>query len=129
MKIPIKSFWPAIGALIGATILFCLPGEDFPEADWFSEISGDKLIHIGLFGGLVTLWSLPFIHKIAVPRKVTTVFIWIALGFVVYGIGIEFIQGAFIANRTFGIDDMVADAIGSAGGFVFAKWQLRKQRG
>ena len=128
MSIKIRSFWFAIIALVGATILFCLPGQEFPQEDWFAMIFLDKWIHVGLFAGLVGLWCLPFIHRIEEIPKLKNIFIRITLGFILYGIAIEFIQGNFIQHRTFGIDDMIADAIGSGVGLLFAKWQLKKQR-
>ena len=127
MKIRIKSFWPGIIGLILATVLFCLPGKEFPEEDWFSKIYLDKWIHVGLFVVLVILWCLPLIHRIDNATRLRHWFRWIALGFIGYGIVIEFIQGNFIANRTFGIDDMAADAIGCGIGLLFAVGQLRNQ--
>lgn len=128
MKIRIRSFWFAVIALIGATVLFCLPGEEFPEEDWFAKIYLDKWIHVGLFAGLVSSWSLPFIHRIDAHLQVRRIFVRVALAFLVYGIAIEFIQGEFIPHRTFGVDDMIADAIGCVVGFWFANWQLKMQK-
>jgi hypothetical protein len=114
MKITIKSFWPAIIALGGATILFCLPGDEFPEKSWFEKIFLDKWVHVGLFAVLVLLWSLPTLHRRSISARLHRVLIWIALAFFFYGVIIEFVQGNFIPHRTFGVDDMVADAIGCA---------------
>ena len=128
MKISIRTFWLATIALIGATILFCLPGEEFPQEDWFAKIFLDKWIHVGLFAVLTGLWCLPFIHRIEQIPKLRNYFVLIALAFVLYGVGIEFIQGNFIPHRSFGVDDMIADAIGCGVGFVFSNWQLNKQK-
>ena len=129
MKIPVKSFWPGAAAFVVATILFLLPGQEFPQEDWFDKIFLDKWIHIGLFAGLVSLWSLPFIYRVKDPGRLLTIFLWVAVGFVCYGIAIEFIQGSFIPFRTFGVDDMVADAVGCGIGFYFARKQMwRHQR-
>lgn len=127
MKIALKSFWPAVVGLIVATVLLLLPGREFPKEDWFSKIYLDKWIHLGLFAMLVALWSLPFISRIDEGSKLRNIFFWIAMGFIVYGIAIEFIQGNFIPYRTFGVDDMIADAVGSGIGFLFARRQLRNQ--
>ncbi len=128
MKIRIRTFWLAIVALVGATILFCLPGEEFPQEDWFAMIFLDKWVHIGLFAGLTALWSLPFIHRIQDIPKLKSRFVLIAVVFVIYGVIIEFIQGNFIIHRTFGLDDMVANTIGCGVGFIFSNWQLKKQK-
>ena len=123
MKFTIKSFWPAILFLIVATVLFCLPGEEFPEKSWFELIYLDKWVHVGLFAVLVLLWSLPMSHRVKDQSRLRNVLIWIMLSFICYGIIIEVIQGRYIPNRTFGVDDMVADAIGCGVGFFFAKRQ------
>jgi hypothetical protein len=126
MKIVIRSFFPGVIALIIATVLFCLPGKEFPQEDWFSTIFLDKWIHVGLFAVLVTLWCLPFIPKERGEQTTMDIFKRVTVIFICYGVAIEFVQGQFIAFRTFGIDDMIADAIGCGLGFIFCRWQLRK---
>lgn len=128
MNIKIKSFWPAIIVLIIATILFCMPGDEFPEEDWFARVYLDKWIHIGLFAMLVTLWCLPLIQRFKELSRLNILFVWVTLGFIFYGIAIEFIQGQFIVNRTFGVDDMVADTIGCGIGLLFARSQARNRK-
>ncbi len=128
MKIQIKSFWPAIIGLLIATVLFCLPGQEFPKQDWFAEIFLDKWIHVGLFAVLVALWCMPLMHRIDELARLRSLFIWISVGFMFYGIVIEFIQGNFIPYRTLGIDDMVADALGCGIGFLFVNRQLKNQK-
>ncbi|MCJ7715027.1 MAG: VanZ family protein [Anaerolineales bacterium] len=124
MKFTLKSFWPAIAALIVATVLLLLPGKEFPKEDWFSKIYLDKWIHLGLFAGLVILWSLPFVHRIADGTRLRNIFLLTTMGFIVYGIAIEFVQGNFIPYRSFGVDDIVADVIGSGIGLLIARRQL-----
>jgi len=123
MRISIKTFWPAAISLIVATVLFCLPGDEFPEKSWFEKIYLDKWVHVGLFAILVLLWSLPMLHKIKVQSRLHKALIWIAVVFIFYGVIIEFVQGRFIPHRTFGVDDMVADAIGCGLGFFLTKRQ------
>lgn len=125
MRITIKSFWPAIVALVGATILFCLPGDEFPEKSWFEKIFLDKWVHVGLFTVLVLLWSLPMLHKITATSRLHKVLVWVSVAFFLYGVIIEFVQGNFIPHRTFGVDDMAADAVGCALGFFVAKRQSK----
>ena len=129
MRITIKTFRPAIISLVVATVLFCLPGDEFPEKKWFEKIFLDKWVHVGLFAVLVLLWSLPMLHRIKVNTRLHKVFMWIALTFILYGIVIEVIQGRFIPNRTFGVDDMVADALGCGIGYFLAKRQSKLPRG
>jgi hypothetical protein len=125
MRIAIRTFWPAAIALIVATALFCLPGDEFPEEGWFDKIYLDKWVHVGLFAVLVLLWSLPLLHKIKIQPRLQKALLWTAVAFVAYGIIIEIIQGRFIPHRTFGVDDMVADAIGCGLGFFLAKRQTK----
>jgi glycopeptide antibiotics resistance protein len=125
MRIVIKSFWPAVISLVGATVLFCLPGEEFPKKSWFEIIYLDKWVHIGLLTVLVLLWSLPLLHKVKGQSRLRKALIWTALAFVIYGVIIEVLQGHVIPNRTFDIDDMIADAIGCGLGFFLAKRQTK----
>jgi VanZ family protein len=124
-KIRINSFLPGLLTLVTATVLFCLPGDKFPDEDWFNLLKVDKLIHIGLFALLVLLWSLPFINRSSTASQASRMFIRVALLFVLYGIVIEFIQGNFIPFRSMGVDDMIADALGCAAGFLIARKILR----
>lgn len=126
MRISLKSFVPAVLAFIGATVLFCMPGDEFPEEDWFGKIFLDKWVHVGLFTVLVSLSSLPWIFRPMERSTLHRLFIGIALAFVAYGIAIEFIQGRFIPHRTFGVDDMVADSVGCLIGWWFSNAQLKK---
>lgn len=128
MKIQIKSFWPAILAFVIATVLFCLPGQEFPKEEWFGKVLLDKWIHVGLFAVLVTFWCLPFIPRLEDEAKIRGAFNKISLAFISYGIVIEFIQGNFIPFRSFGLDDMIADAIGCVVGLLFSRHQLKKQK-
>jgi hypothetical protein len=121
MKIQVRSFWPGVIAFTIATVLFCLPGDKFPEDELFNIFQVDKIIHIGLFAAMVVLWSLPFISRIENSDRLNNVLIGVALAFILYGILIEFIQGNFIRNRAMGIDDMIADALGCGVGFIAAK--------
>ena len=120
MKIQIKTYWPAIFGLVTATMLFCLPGEEFPEAGWLEDIQLDKIIHVGLFFVLVILWCLPSGSRIS-PKGINRVYLYITFAFFVYGIAIEFIQRYFVPHRSFDIFDIVADTVGCVAGFIVAK--------
>ncbi len=127
MKIPIRSFWPAIFTFVLATFLFCLPGKKLPEQDWLSFIHIDKWVHVGLFAVLVSFWCLPLIFRIPDRKRTFNIFKWIALIAFGYGVLMEFVQENFIPFRTFGIDDMIADAIGCGIGLWFANDQLKRR--
>lgn len=125
MKFTIKSFWPAVILFIIATVLLCLPGDEFPKKSWLDKIYFDKWVHVGLFATLVLAWSLPTIYRIKTQPTLKKALIGIAAGFIVYGIIIEIIQGRYIPFRSFSVDDMVADAIGCGLGFFLANRQTK----
>ncbi|WP_276373293.1 VanZ family protein [Chryseolinea sp. H1M3-3] len=118
LKIQIKSFWPAAFGLVVATLLFCLPGEEFPQAGWLENLQLDKIIHVGLFFMLVVLWCLPVQHRAQNKLRAS---LFITLAFIVYGIAIEFIQRDFIPHRSFDIFDIVADTLGCFLGWIVLK--------
>jgi len=128
MNIRIKSFWPGIIMLVMATVLFCLPGKEFPEQDWFAKIYLDKWIHVGVFALLVALWTLPFIYQIEELKRLRVLFFWVMLCFIFYGIAIEFIQGWFIPYRTFGVDDIIADTIGCGLGYFWTRRRAKIEK-
>ncbi len=128
MRIRIKSFWPAIGMFIVATVLFCIPGDELPDEDWLGDINADKLVHVGLFAALVVLWGLPFVaraHRDDNPGSLKAVLFWVVIVAVIYGIGIELIQGAFVPFRSYSVADMAADCIGSVVGGLLVNRQIR----
>jgi VanZ family protein len=121
-QINLRTFWPAVGMFILATTLFCIPGDKLPEEDWLGDIGFDKFVHVGLFASLVILLGLPFIARSgqgeASQRNLSRTLLFIVLGYLVYGIVIEIIQGAFIPNRSYSLADMVADALGCGVGGI-----------
>ncbi|MBS1574533.1 MAG: VanZ family protein [Bacteroidetes bacterium] len=110
----------AISWFLIITVLMCLPGQVLPQEDWLSKIDFDKIVHIGMFAGLVFLWCGSVKKKENIFRSMQQIFVWIALGGCVYGVIMEFVQKYFIPNRSFDIIDMLADAIGSIIGLVVA---------
>ena len=121
MKIQIKSFLPAIGGLVFATLLFCLPGDEIPDAGWLDDLQLDKVVHIGLFTMLVFLWCLPMQSRFHEKRQLNKAHLWVALAFAAYGIVIEFIQRDFIPYRSFDFFDIVADVVGCVIGWIAAR--------
>lgn len=105
-----------------ATIAFCLPGSALPDNDWFAAIHLDKWIHIGLFAVMIVLWIVPIRNRGAIAQSQNSLLVYIVLACMVYGVCIEFVQHYFVANRSFDIGDIVADAIGCAVGVFLFKW-------
>jgi hypothetical protein len=91
--------------LVGVLVLALIPGGNGP--DWF--VHADKLRHAAAFG---TLW--------AIGRRIGLQPSWIlALGLLVFGIGIELAQ-AMTPYRESSLGDVLADAAGIAAG----RWLL-----
>lgn len=102
------------------TILLTLPGKDLPSAGWMDKIEFDKIVHIGLFSILTALWCRAVKNSKKNLKPVQQLFMIVALVVVIYGTGMEFIQKYFVPNRSFDTGDILADAIGSLVGFLFA---------
>ncbi|MFI5186902.1 MAG: VanZ family protein [Chitinophagales bacterium] len=111
------AFWFAPSWFIITTVLLCLPGSVFPQKNWFDKIWLDKWIHVGLFAVMVFLWCW-FIRNLWNRRN--HFFIQIFFYCFLYGITMEFIQKYFIPNRSFEINDIIADGIGSALGLLIS---------
>ena len=117
----------AIAWFLIITTLMCLPGQVLPQEDWLSKINFDKIVHIGMFAGLVFLWCGFVKKKENIFKSVQQIFVWVALGGCVYGIAMEYVQKYFIPNRSFDIYDIMADTIGSIAGLVVATKLLLKK--
>jgi VanZ family protein len=123
MKLKFNYFIPAIIWFIIANFLFFMPGQDLPEVSFLDEIYFDKWVHIGLFAGLVFLTAYPYLKTDQVTKKLL---LKIIIGFVFYGIAIEFMQKYFASERSFDITDMIADASGCLFGYVAVNWLKRR---
>ncbi len=105
-------FLPGIVWFFITVVLFTLPGSAIPKFDLFHKLQGDKLVHAFLFFVLCVLFMIPF-KTINTSKKVLWFsFCTITLLFCIYGIGIEFVQKNYIANRSFDIGDIIADVTG-----------------
>jgi hypothetical protein len=114
-----KSFLPAVLWFILITILFVLPGSEFPEEDWFHRVYLDKWVHSGFFFLLVYLFAVPLIGR-GINNSAKWLF-RITMLAIVYGIIIEFIQKWWIPGRSFDVTDMIFDSIGASAGWLWSK--------
>jgi VanZ family protein len=103
----------AIGWSILIFILLSLPGSMIPNESTFVIPNFDKLVHIGLFGGFVLLWSLYFSAKGLPSKKLLRLFFFIFIIAVIYGISMEYVQKYFIPLRYYDDADIIADMIGA----------------
>ncbi|MES2847606.1 MAG: VanZ family protein [Bacteroidota bacterium] len=115
-------FLPGIAWFLFVLVLICLPGDDVPEGpDWFNIPEFDKIVHAGLFGGIVFLFCMPF-KKNATPKpNKLNLFIKIAIATIVWGITTEYIQKFFIPGRQFDLVDWAADSAGAIIAFLVSR--------
>jgi hypothetical protein len=118
---PIK-FLPGIAWFLFVLILICLPGKSIPEAGWLDFIDIDKLVHAGLFGGIVFLFCRPFRETPIDRTNKINMFIKITLATIIWGISTELIQKYFIPGRQFDLLDWAADSIGAILAFFVSRW-------
>ncbi len=104
--------------LIISTLLLTIPGKAIPQENWLGKIWFDKWVHIGMFGIMVFLWCWAMQRMVLDNKKLKSVFVFITLLCLVYGIGMEFIQKYLVNNRSFDTGDIIADAVGCATGLI-----------
>lgn len=107
----------AISWFLITFVLFIIPGSAFPSDDWFDQLHLDKLVHIFIFAGLVIFFSVAWrlSHNASFNKSGILLLTLLASA---YGIGIEFIQKNFVANRGFEWMDWMADLAGVVAGAV-----------
>ena len=109
----LQSRWLAVGWFIFMCLLFFLPGSSLPkESSWMKLISFDKWIHAGLFAVLIFLWNASF----STGSRYFEFFLFLLS--VIYGFCVEFIQRAWVPNRSFDLLDVAADTVGSVIGLI-----------
>lgn len=108
----LAGYWKAAGWLLVLAIVFL---SLTPTPPHLNVEQGDKIGHFAAYG-LVTLW-------LAQPYTALRQRIWLALGMVALGIGMEYAQRA-TGYRSFEVADMAADALGVAIGWLAAPPRL-----
>lgn len=99
-----------------------MPGEDMPEGPgWFNIPEFDKIVHAGLFGGLVFWFCLPFKKMVIVRQEKVNWFIKITLATILWGIATEYIQKFFLTGRQFDLVDWAADSAGAIIAFFLSR--------
>jgi len=120
-KIPFKYFLPGIAWFFVVGILTLMPAKDVPEVSWMDNIPNfDKLVHAGLFGGLVFLFTLPLLKSHFSQKQRLNYSIRISLATIVWGITIEFLQKFYVPSRDFDLLDWAADIVG----VIIALWLI-----
>jgi len=126
-KIPFKKFLPGIAWFFIVGVLTLMPGRDVPEVGWLDRIIGvDKVVHGGLFGGLVFLFSLPFLKSELPYKQKINQFLRITFAVIIWGITVEFLQKYFVVGRDFELLDWAADSLGAFLAFWLLKGILKR---
>ncbi len=114
-------FWPGIVWFLVVLVLICLPGEDVPETPWSAVPDFDKLVHAGLFGGIVFWFSMPFKKASLQRQQKINLYLRLTIATVIWGITTEFIQKYFVPGRQFDLLDWAADSTGAIIAFFVCK--------
>ena len=126
-KISLKKFLPGIAWFFVVAVLVFMPGDDVPGTGWTDKYQIDKPAHMVMFGGLVFLFSLPYLNSGFSLTKKRNRFIIISIIFIAWGLSVEFIQKYYAQNRGFEISDWVADIIGISIAFLLLQ-KLAKRK-
>jgi glycopeptide antibiotics resistance protein len=117
MKI-LRYYLPAIIWIVLIMVLCTLPGKDIPSNSFFEFVHFDKIVHFGLFGGIVLFLALGIYWQKKHISPLTLLILVICAAS--YGLAIEFIQKYWAIGRSFDIYDVMADTLGAiAGVWVF----------
>ena len=120
MKTFKPSYFPAILWFLLTTWLLIIPGTRFPSENWFDKIWLDKWVHIGLFSIMVWLWCRAILRLNKSSIEYKKWFLIIAITWLAYGTGMEFVQKYFVPNRSFDAGDIIADGVGCLFGYLFS---------
>ena len=110
--------YPALIWTLIIFILLTIPGSLLPSEPGFKIPEFDKFIHISIFCVFVILWSFYFAAK--TEKKNRSIFFVLFISACLYGIAMEYVQKYFIPRRDFDLEDILADLIGSALGFIIS---------
>jgi len=121
-------FLPAVLFFFITVVLLTLPGNSFPKSHLFELPYFDKWVHIGLFGCLCILFSLPIRKFLISNSQKKYWFLAITIIGISYGVLMEFVQKYWAINRSFELMDMVADTTGCLLALVFSNLFFVKQK-
>jgi VanZ family protein len=110
-------------------VLLCLPGSMLPNETGFKIPNLDKIVHMGLFGGFVFLWSLFLSKRTGSVRRLLWGF------FICYvianfsGVASELIQRCCIPGRDYDLADIIADMTGAGLAYALSNLFLLPPQG
>ena len=118
------SFIPFLLWVILIFVLLTLPAKDFAGVGMNIPYL-DKLVHMGLFGGLVFFFGLAYLKQPFAFSKKKLISMVVISGS--YGIAMEFVQKYFAKHgRSFSYDDMLADIVGAVIGYFVIRFIINR---
>jgi hypothetical protein len=84
-----------------------------PGAGLFAFKNFDKIVHAILFGMNVLFWGWHFEINQRENTRLKLIYIGDTVIVILLGVVLEYIQLYFIPNRSFDINDIVADSVGA----------------
>jgi hypothetical protein len=116
----LKYYIPALAWFLITTVLFMLPGSEFPKPiPWMQTIYFDKWVHAGIFGLLTWLFLKPFIQLNKRKSAIDKYAVIVSTLLIIWGLAVEFIQDQWIPFRGFEWEDWGADVAGVVAGLCF----------
>jgi VanZ family protein len=95
-------------------ILCATPGQYIPGVHWLDLLSFDKWVHASVFFILMVLGGLA-----ATRKNSRSPLLWLCfLAFVLYGMLLEYMQGACFSNRSADWKDIIANSFGCVVGLL-----------
>ena len=116
-----RIFYPIAWTIIIIGLL-CIPGKSLPGLGLLGIKHFDKFVHIILFGGFVVLWGIYAWKNKGSIRGWHWTLALICVISLLIGIVMEFIQAAFIPQRSFDVWDIWSDLVGSLL-FAYLLWR------
>jgi len=117
----IKKYLSALYVPIVWTLLIiiamCLPGNYIPNEQGFKLPNFDKLVHMGMFGGFVFLWSLYLAKSRSRAGRLLLGFFCFYLLANGFGVAMEYVQKYWIPGRDYDLADIIADMFGAGIGY------------
>jgi len=111
-------------------LLVCLiPGDNLPNSSFLSFKGADKLIHFTLYLVLLIVVGKGLVNYFNPSYSSNRIIVIAFLYCLFLGIGIEFIQSVFVADRLGDVFDVLANAIGSSTGVLILIAQLKTKTG
>ncbi len=107
-----RSLYPILWTIIIIGLL-CIPGKSLPGLGFLGIKHFDKIIHVFLFGGFVILWGIYAWNNKETEKGWMWTLVLICFVSIAIGIVMEFVQAAFIPQRSFDVWDIWADLVGS----------------